>query len=172
MAQPEDETQFTLASAARIARVVRIVENAVPQAKPLQFDPVLQSPSRVLRLGYYSGSWQAGQTMGVTIHGGESTVTAQNLTFYLPVAGNYTARDCIIGKVAGEWHLVSAYEDHVVPGTFTGSWTKGETATVTLAGGYQIVANNRFADISGGGGGNCSVARVGMGWDLIAAECP
>jgi hypothetical protein len=61
-------------------------------------------------------------------------------------------------------------------GTTTGTWSKGQSATVTwIPGGgvtATMVATNLFADISGTTATyNCAVARAGYTWFLIAAEC-
>lgn len=171
MTQPADETQFAFESAARIARVVRTVENAVPRGTPLEFNPVIATQSRVLRLGYYSGSWGVNESKVVTINQSDRTLTAENVTYYLPVAGTYTARDCIVGKIKGKWYLVQAKEDNVKRGTFTPPWNKNTQKTVTLASGGTVQADNRHADLIGTGTKSCTVARDGMQWEVIAAEC-
>lgn len=60
--------------------------------------------------------------------------------------------------------------------TFTGSWSKDATKTVTLK--YNattpntFVARNLFAAIgSSTATRNCAIAREGTAWYLIAAEC-
>lgn len=60
--------------------------------------------------------------------------------------------------------------------TFSGSWSKGATKTVTLA--FQtntpntFVATNIFANLSVDCGiRKCAIAREGTAWFLIQAEC-
>jgi len=60
--------------------------------------------------------------------------------------------------------------------TFTGSWSKNSTKTVTFK--YQTstpntaAASNLFADIgTAASSRNCAIAREGTAWYLIAAEC-
>lgn len=61
--------------------------------------------------------------------------------------------------------------------TFTGSWSKDATKTVTLK--YNtttpntFVARNLFAQIGNttAASRNCAIAREGTAWYLIAAEC-
>lgn len=62
-------------------------------------------------------------------------------------------------------------------GRFTGAWSKGATATVTLR--YvtntpnTVTAINLFANIatSASTARACAIARDGTAWHLIAAEC-
>lgn len=61
--------------------------------------------------------------------------------------------------------------------TFTGSWSKTSTKTVTFK--YQtatpntVVATNLFAEIGTAAQQtrNCAIAREGTAWFLISAEC-
>jgi hypothetical protein len=60
--------------------------------------------------------------------------------------------------------------------TFTGSWSKNSTKTVTFK--YQTstpntaAASNLFADLgTAASSRNCAIAREGTAWYLIAAEC-
>jgi hypothetical protein len=62
--------------------------------------------------------------------------------------------------------------------TFTGAWSIAATKTVTFK--YQTatpntaVATNLFAAVpspSGGGSGDCAIAKEGTAWFLIAAVC-
>ena len=61
----------------------------------------------------------------------------------------------------------------IVRGTFSGSWAKGATATVTdaLANTVTYTAKNYFAALTGTGTKACAIAYVGGEWILIAAEC-
>lgn len=108
MAQPEDETQFTLASAARIGRVVRIVESAVPKTNPLQFDAVLETRRRpVFRVGTFAGSWSLSQVKTVTLLNANTTLPAINIFANI---GETTAvsRNCAIAKDGTAWYLIAA----------------------------------------------------------------
>ena len=60
-------------------------------------------------------------------------------------------------------------------GTFTGSWSKASSRTVTIRGGTStITAYNFFATLGSASGGpfSCAVLKGGTNWVVIAAECP
>lgn len=238
MAEP---TQFDLASAARVARVVRTVEDTGPRARPLTFERVDAPQKKVIRTARYTGTWDIGQQKTVTFRNQTTTpntVSAINLTFALMPFGNATEFDCIIAKEGTAWYLAEAEEQHTRIGYFTGDWSKGNTKTVTfyqsatpktvtaanwtldisafgsgaardcyvtyqngywylieaeedtirrgtftapwtkntqktisLAGGLSVTADNRHGDVPGTGTKNCTIARDGTAWEVIAAEC-
>jgi hypothetical protein len=64
-------------------------------------------------------------------------------------------------------------DDSIVRGTFSGSWSKGATATVTDAtlSSVTYTAKNYFAALTGTGTRACAIAYVAGEWILIAAEC-
>jgi hypothetical protein len=166
-----DLTQFDIRSARRIARVVQAVEQEPRRAMPLTFDAVPADGRKTFRVCTFTGSWGTGSIKTVTLkYRPAITLSALNLTFHLPDigAGPY---DCEVAKDGTAWFLVSALEQNVKRGTFTGPWSKGATATVTLTNGGSVVAQNRHAAITASGTRNCTVGRDGMAWELIAAEC-
>ena len=60
-------------------------------------------------------------------------------------------------------------------GTFTGSWAKSSSRTVTIQGTTNTLsASNFFATLGSATGGpfNCAVLKGGTTWVVIAAECP
>jgi hypothetical protein len=61
----------------------------------------------------------------------------------------------------------------IVRGTFSGSWAKGATATVTdgVLSSVTYTATNYFASLTGTGTKSCAIAYAGGEWILIAAEC-
>lgn len=63
--------------------------------------------------------------------------------------------------------------DDLVRGTFSGSWAKGDTKTVTDATLSSVTydAKNYFANLTGTGTKNCCLAYAAGEWILIAAEC-
>ena len=63
--------------------------------------------------------------------------------------------------------------DDFARGTFSGSWAKGATKTVTDAvlSSVTYEARNYFATLSGTGTKACCIAYVAGEWILIAAEC-
>jgi len=85
-----------------------------------------------------------------------------------------------IGKAPGvgvlwkgsEWALVRL-QAGIVRGTFSGSWAKGATATVTDAvlSSVTYTAKNYFVSLTGTGTKACAIAYAGGEWILIAAEC-
>ena len=64
-------------------------------------------------------------------------------------------------------------DGEIVRGTFSGSWSKGSTATVTDAtlNSVTYTAKNYFASLTGTGTKACALAYVAGEWILIAAEC-
>jgi len=64
-------------------------------------------------------------------------------------------------------------EDNLARGTFSGSWAKGATKTVTDAvlSSVTYTATNYFASLTGSGTKACCIAYVAGEWILIAAEC-
>lgn len=63
--------------------------------------------------------------------------------------------------------------DDLARGTFSGTWAKNATATVTdaILTGVTYTAKNYFASVGGGGTKKCCIAFVAGEWILIAAEC-
>lgn len=169
-----DLTQFDIRSARRIARVVQAVELEPRRASPLTFDAVIEQRSdKVFRVCTFTGAWSTNTLKTVTFKYNTSTpntVVATNLTYHLPDIGT-GPYDCEVAKDGTAWFLVSALEQNVKRGTFTGPWSKGATANVTLTNGGSVVAQNRHAAITASGTRNCTVGRDGMAWELIAAEC-
>ena len=108
MTRPRDPTQFTRESAERIGRVVRAAELSAPSARPLNFERVDFSRSRVFRVATYTGAWATGDYKTVTFkYKTDTPNTATVLNLFFPVtntaAGN---RDCAIAKEGTGWFLV------------------------------------------------------------------
>jgi hypothetical protein len=128
----------------------------------------------VFRAATFSGSWSINQTKTVTFRNQTATpntVIATNLTFNLPDIGLTPPFDCCVSKEGTAWFLVSATEHNTKRGTFVGPWGKGGSKQVSLVGGGSVQAINRHANIDATGTRQCTVARDGMNWELIAAEC-
>jgi hypothetical protein len=122
----------------------------------------------------YSGEWNINQTKTVTLANQSvppDTVVATNLTFHLPDIGLTSQFACLIAKQGSTWFLTSAIQHNTKRGTFVGPWGKGGSKTVSLIGGGSVQAINRHANIDATGTRQCTVARDGMSWELIAAEC-
>jgi hypothetical protein len=102
-----DLTQFDLGSAARVARVVRAVEQEPPRTKPLTFDSAHQSRTRpVFRVCTFTGAWSKNSAKVVTFKYQTSTpntVTATNLFAAVPASGN-----CAIAREGTAWFLIAA----------------------------------------------------------------
>lgn len=99
-------TQFDIASAGRIAEVVRAVEGEPQPAHPLIFDVRLESTRtrNALRLGTFTGDWATNTYKTVTLHGSTNTVSVFN--WCNPATGGNTAsstqsRYVIFGSVNG-----------------------------------------------------------------------
>jgi hypothetical protein len=96
------------------------------------------------------------------------------------VGGVVQLRAADLGKTPGaqvlwkdsNWALVRL-QSGVVRGTFSGSWAKGTTKTVTDAsrGSITYNAKNYFASLAGGDNKACALSYVVDEWILIAAEC-
>lgn len=77
------------------------------------------------------------------------------------------------GSIAAPGRQSAGDDGGIVRGTFSGSWSKGSTATVTDAtlNSVTYTAKNYFASLSGTGTKACALAYVAGEWILIAAEC-
>lgn len=104
-----ERISFTRPSAARIARVVRAVENARPGGQPLESQRQdTLAKARVFRVCTYTGAWSIGAAKTVTFKNQTSTpntVSATNLFFPITstAAGN---RDCAVAKDGTAWYLI------------------------------------------------------------------
>lgn len=167
-----DPVQFTYESAERIAGVVRAAELASPATVPLKFDRVVSVSGRIpkqVRAATFTGSWSVGFPKTVTFKNQPTaTVSVQNLTISLPFTAT---QNCIVGKEGTSWYLVSALDEQVKRGGFIAPWAKNTTSTVSLLTGLAVTAFNDYATIGGTGSKKCTVARDGITWHLIAAEC-
>jgi hypothetical protein len=104
-----DPTQFTRESARRIAGVVRSAELTPLASRPLNFDRVDFSKSKVLRIGTFQNAWPAYTENTVTFKNVTSTpntVTVQNLFFNIDFTPSFSP-DCAIAKEGSAWYLVS-----------------------------------------------------------------
>lgn len=98
----------------------------------------------------------------------------------LAVGGVVQVKGADVGKAAGaavlwkdaNWALVRI-DACVVRGTFSGSWGKGATKTVTdaVTNSKTYTAKNYFSSLTGVGTKACAIAQAGGEWILIAAEC-
>jgi hypothetical protein len=96
------------------------------------------------------------------------------------VGGVVQLKAADLGKAAGahvlwkdsNWALIRM-QAGVIRGTFTGSWAKGATATVTdgVLSSVTYTATNYFASLTGTGTKSCAIAYASGEWILIAAEC-
>ena len=121
-----DLTQFDLGSAARVARVVRQVEQEPPRARPLVFDSAFPQARRVFRVCEYSGAWAIGSLKTLTFKHQTSTpntVQAENLFWPLDDDPGVTSpRDCAIARSGTSWFLT-------VPALYRAEFFTAATAT-------------------------------------------
>jgi hypothetical protein len=77
------------------------------------------------------------------------------------------------GSIAAAPLRVGGDDGGLVRGTFTGSWAKGATKTVTDATLTSVTyeAKNYFAALTGTTTKACALAYVAGEWILIAVEC-
>ena len=103
-------TQFDLGSAARVARVVRTVEQQYPRARPLVFDGVQQQSRRpVFRVCTFSGAWSKNASKTVTFKYQTSTPNTVAATNLFATIGTASAsRNCAIAKEGTAWFLIAA----------------------------------------------------------------
>jgi len=101
-----DRISFTRPSVARIANVVRAVENARPASAPLRSKVSVEAKPRVFRVCTFTGAWAINTAKVVTFRGGTSTVSATNL--FAAISARDTARNCAIAKDGTAWYLIAA----------------------------------------------------------------
>jgi hypothetical protein len=104
-----DLTQFDLASAYRVARVVRHVEGDYRRARPLSFFAILDSSKRavpVFRIATFSGAWNKNTSKTVTHKYSAETASALNLFANVPAPTG--TGDCAIARDGTAWFLIAA----------------------------------------------------------------
>lgn len=101
--QRTEPVAFTKFAADRIARVVRLVEAGGREQQPLKFTRVGATPAS-LKVGTFTGSWDAGTFKTVTLSG--STNTASVYNWSTPVVTPTTNTSCerfvVFGPAAGK----------------------------------------------------------------------
>lgn len=97
-----DAVQFTRESAERIANVVRAAEVGAFRGRGLNFDPVLDSPRKVIRMATFTGAWPINSAKTVTLRGSTATLSAVNVFLNLPANGQ---RNCAVAKDGTAWYL-------------------------------------------------------------------
>jgi hypothetical protein len=105
---------------------------------------------------------------------------AANAVGRVAVGGVVQLKAADLGKASGahvlwkdsNWALIRM-QAGVIRGTFSGTWTKGSTATVSdaVVSGATYTAKNYFASLTGSGTKACAIACAGGEWILVAAEC-
>lgn len=138
MTRPRDPTQFTRESAERIGRVVRAAELAAPAARPLNFERVDFSRSRVFRVATYTGAWSIGSLKTVTFKYQTATPNTASVTnLFFPVTSTAAgSRDCAIAKDGTAWFLVDipfVEVDVLVNATLTTAGLQFSRARVAVA---------------------------------------
>jgi hypothetical protein len=118
-----ERISFTRPAAARIARAVRVVENARPGGQPLETQRQdTLAKARVFRVCTYTGAWAIGSAKTVTFKNRTSTpntVSATNLFF--PVTSTAAgSRDCAVAKDGTAWYLVDVVQQTTAVIVLTG----------------------------------------------------
>lgn len=164
MTRPRDPTQFTRESAERIANVVRAAELATPAARPLNFERVDFSRSRLFRICTYTGAWSIGSSKVVSFKYQTSTpntVSATNLFF--PITNTAAGdRDCAIAKDGTAWFLVDV-RFGTATAVFVGSTTTGVVISSTQSA-------SRVTDITLSASLNTSACTITIGKTLVTAS--
>jgi hypothetical protein len=101
-----ERISFTRPAAARIARVVRVVENARPPGAPLQSRPVQHPPAKAFRVATFTGSWAIDTAKVVTLK--NQTTTPNTVTVVNLYCGLSPSASCdvSIAKNGTAWYLV------------------------------------------------------------------
>ena len=159
-----DLTQFTIDSAQRIARVVRVVEDATPQARPLSFERIdaLQKP-KLFRVCTFTGAWAIGDTKTVTLKNQTNTpntVSAVNL--FLPVPAPNAVTDCAIAKDGTAWYLIDVPFE-TATAVFAGSTSTGIVVSSTQS-------TSRVTDVTLSATLNTSNCTISIGKTLVTAS--
>ena len=136
------------------------------------------------------GATASFEEMPVLTGGTPSATTTAWCVAVEPIAANAVGRVAVggvvqlkvadLGKASGAhvlwkdstWALIRI-QAGIIRGTFSGTWAKGSTTTVTdaVVSGATYTAKNYFAAITGTGSKACAIAYAGGEWILIAAEC-
>jgi len=101
-----ERISFTRPAAARIARAVRVVENARPPGAPLQSRPVQHPPAKAFRVATFTGSWAINTAKVVTLK--NQTTTPNTVTVVNLYCGLSPSASCdvSIAKNGTAWYLV------------------------------------------------------------------
>lgn len=106
-----ERISFTRPAAERIARAVRVVENAQPSGQPLRARMIAEARKpKAFRVCTFTGSWEINAEKTVTFKYQTTTPnTASALNLFFPVRNTATsARDCAIAKEGTAWYLIDA----------------------------------------------------------------
>lgn len=163
MTTPRDPTQFTRESAERIGRVVRAAEIAAPSARPLNFERVDFSRSRVFRVATYTGAWATGDYKIVTFkYKTDTPNTATVLNLFFPVTNTAAgSRDCAIAKEGTAWFLVD-----VQFGTATAVFVSSTTTGIVVS---STQSTARVTDVTLSASLNTSNCTITIGKTLVTA---
>lgn len=102
-----ERISFTRPSAARIARVVRVVENARPGGRPLETQRQdILSKQRVFRVCTFTGVWSIGSLKTVTFKDQTSTPNTVAVVNLFCGMSPTTACDVLVAKAGTDWHVV------------------------------------------------------------------
>lgn len=104
-----DRISFTRPSVARIANVVRAVENARPASAPLRSKVSVEAKPRVFRVCTFTGVWAINTVKVVTFKNvttAPNTASAMNL--FAAITSSSSARNCAIAKDGTAWYLIAA----------------------------------------------------------------
>jgi streptogramin lyase len=107
-----DRISFTRPSVARIANVVRAVENARPASAPLRSKTVeagAKAKPRVFRVCTFTGAWAINAAKVVRFRNVTSTPnTVAAVNIFAAVGSGTATRNCAIAKDGTAWYLIAA----------------------------------------------------------------
>ena len=110
MAQPDGKSgklqrvTFTKASAERISRAVRSVEQGSRFTEPLRYEPRLRASASPIRFCTWSADWAHGETATITFDPATNvTATAVNVVLGFGPGDGWVAK-----KGTAGWHLIGA----------------------------------------------------------------
>lgn len=126
--------------------------------------------------GFTMGVLRAGNSARTLTDGYGESITCRVRDPNLSIA---TGDWVVAARINYEWIPIQAGGGSMYIGTFTGTWDKGTTKTVTqtippVSGAtVEVTVRNLFADVGGNDGeiSRCAYTRINGTYYLIAAEC-
>jgi hypothetical protein len=166
--------RFTLGAAREIAETVRIVRGGDRKQRGLGGRNAPYASSHYL--SKVTDEWKKDTKKTLTIYvgtpGSEAASTGDTVEAWNKVGDVAKDEWVLLARANGSFYLVGGAGGSVKRGTFTGTWGKGSTVTVTDAAtsGVTYSAKNYLTPVSGSGSHDCEIAYIGSEWVLVAFD--